>query len=1610
MQARLYEAVQPWAEWATGQGLDARDHGIDLVARLAGGEGYAAIQCKYRDPDHTIGKTDLDSFLAASAKPPFTRRIVIDSTTGDWSEPARATARAQMIPVLRIGLRDLEASPLVWPSLRGTGDDIRVETRGGKKLRPHQAEALTAVRAGLAKADRGKLVMACGTGKTFTALKIAEVIAGRRGRVLFLVPSLALMAQTVREWTADSTLPLTAFAVCSDTQVGKRRTGPEDLAEIDVLDLAFPATTNAEELALRATESPADGLCVVFGTYQSLEVIEASQGRYGLPAFDLVICDEAHRTTGARFEGEEASGFVKVHDAARIRGRKRLYMTATPRIYGDRAKSRAQEVSAELASMDDPGIYGRTLHYLGFAQAVEQGLLSDYRVIVLAVDEGLVSTQVQALLGDAGNELALDDATRIVGCYKALSRDWLAPVAGAGADPMRRAIAFCNRIDASKLIETHFAPVVDSFAGHDEGARFRVAVRHVDGTMGASARGARLDWLDAPPENTCHILSNARCLAEGVDVPALDAILFLHPRNSQIDVVQSVGRVMRKAPGKRLGHVILPIGIPPGVAPEAALRDNRRYRVVWQVLNALRSHDERLDATINQAGLGQDVSDRIGIVGVTAPDPVHVPADAALPETATIGTLPSSGPPPGPGIGSGPAKESDQDRGGAGQQLELAFTTDLARAVRAKLVEKCGSRDYWEDWAANVGEIARTHITRLAGLVQAEGSPGRAAFGKFLGDLHKTVNSAITEGEAIEMLAQHLVTRPVFGTLFGGGRFVAENPVSKALDGVLEAVEARGLEKEREDLEGFYASVQRRAAGITDPQARQALILELYDTFFRRAFPKTTARLGIVYTPVEVVDFILRSAGDILAREFGCRMADRGVHILDPFTGTGTFITRLLQSGLIPKDALARKLREDIHANEIVLLAYYIAAINVEATAQALRGEDAPRTPFAGICLTDTFAAHERGDLVTLMPDNSERITRQKGQDITVIVGNPPYSAGQKSQDDDAGNITYPDLDARIRETYAAGSRATNRNALYDSYIRAIRWASDRIGDRGVIGFVTNAGWLDGTAMDGLRKCLADEFTSLYVVNLRGNARSSGVYRQKEAGNVFGEGSRAPIAISLLVKNPEAAERGAVFCHDIGDCLTREDKLARLVRFGSIAGIGAAGGWTRITPDGHGDWLDQRDAGFGDHLRLGSKKPVQEPVLFDVYSRGVATTRDAWCYNPSKKRLAENIARTIAFYNDEVARRRAAEAAGDKAPAIARDPKRISWSRALEADLRRGKRLDPDDGVAMPSLYRPFTKQWLHYSRRLNEMVYRMPAIFPEPGLENRVIAVTGIGARAGFSCLMADAIPNLHFMDTGQCFPLWRYAALDGDAGVADQRDLLGAAEPGEIVTAPSGRRYRRRSALTAQAMALVRRTYPDAEITEADVFHYLYGVLHSEDYRTRFAANLAKELPRLPLMPTWEGFKTFLEAGRALGDLHTGFETLEPWPVTVAQGNLALAVIDDPVKFFRVEKMRFGGPARSPDRSRVHLNASITLEDIPPDAWDYEVNGRPALTWVMERQQVRTDKASSIVSDPNAWAVETMNNPAWPFELFCRVITLALETRRIVQGLPDPDLPPAP
>ena len=1580
-----YSDVWMYADWARGEGKDyvgdASDEGIDLVAKTRGMGEYHAIQCKFYDPDHTIAKNDIDSFFTASGQQPFVHRLIVASTD-KWGFRAEKALIEQHIPVTRIDLAALESSQIDWSQFASRKAPVLKEPM---TLRPHQKEALKRVCDGLINTDRAKMIMACGTGKTLTSLKIAEQVAGAGKRVLFMVPSLALLSQTLTEWTQQKSIPMHSFAVCSDRHVGKKRKKTEDRVEMFVHELRYPATTTPSNLATEMAKRHDDAhMSVVFSTYHSIEVLHQAQSEYDLAAFDLIICDEAHRTTGATFEDSDESHFVRVHDDKYIRGAKRLYMTATPRIYGDTSKAKAEDGDITLCSMDDEQLYGKELYVLSFSEAVQRDLLVDYKVIVLAMDEAHISRRLQSLLADENNQLRVDDAAKIIGCWKALSKEELRKEVAFDATPMQRAVAFCQVIEhhpgktrthkvSSKHIAAMFQPVVEEYQALEGTASNVVCeAEHVDGSMNASIKDAKLTWLKSdPPENHCRILSNVRCLSEGVDVPALDAVLFLTPRNSQVDVVQSVGRVMRKAPGKKRGYVILPVVVPADIAPNEALNNNKTYKVVWQVLQALRSHDDHFDAFVNKLDLVGSNPSKMEVIAIA--DNISRP-QAGQKRTGSGHTI-------------GKRVVIDQMDKQQAIQFEVG---EIERAIYAKVVQKCGRRLYWDEWATDIADIAQTHITRITTIVS---NTANDTFKAFADELRDDLNDSITDEEVIEMLAQHLITRPVFDALFEDADFAHQNPVSKAMQAVLDVLQEHHLDKEAETLNRFYQSVSMRASGIDTIAGKQRIVVELYDKFFRNAFPRMTERLGIVYTPVEVVDFIIHSVNCLLQQEFGQTLGSKGVHILDPFVGTGTFITRLLQSGLIKPEELLHKYQHEIHANEIVLLAYYISAINIEAVYHSLVGnEDSVYQPFEGICLTDTFQMYESKDMLdALLPVNSERRKRQVELPIQVIMSNPPYSSGQRSANDNAKNVAYPSLDKRLGETYARHSTATLQRNLYDSYIRAIRWGSDRLGEAGVMAYVTNAGWIDNNAMDGLRKCLVEEFSSLYVFHLRGNARTSGEQRQKEKDNVFGQGSRAPIAITVLVKNPNAKTQGKVNFYDIGDYRSREDKLKFIHKFGSISGITKQGGWQTLVPDDNHDWLNQVSPDFDRFLVLGDKKDKSVLRIFENYSLGVSTNRDAWCYNTSKSEMERNIHSMIAFYHAERQRYHEATASAvlDTGTFIDSDPTRISWTRALKQDLMKNKALEFAEGEVLISTYRPFSKQWLYYGRRLNEVTSQMPQIFPNTTAENRVICITGTGARSGFSALMVDTIPNLHTLDSGQCFPLKLY-------------DKMGTGRDDDLFVDQDNTQCRVREGISDRALKHFQATFPGETISKEDLFYYLYGILHSEDYRTQYRNNLMKQLPRLPVVTDVSDFHTFQTTGRTLGELHLGYERIDPWPVTINDGK-GLPERMAPECLYRVEKMKYTrGHGSKKDQSTVIYNPYITITDIPLEAYDYVVNGKPAIQWVMERQCVKTDKDSGLVNDANRYAVETMGNPAYPLELLQRIIRVSMETMKVVKDLP--------
>ncbi|WP_298445980.1 type ISP restriction/modification enzyme [Ferrimicrobium sp.] len=1532
-----------WSEWPDREGSDA---GIDLVARTHADE-YWAIQCKFYSGSHTVAKADIDSFFTASGRSFFTRdgtrtfaNRLIFTTTDHWSTHAERAIGDQTIPVTRIGRANLAEAPIDWS--RFDWEEPSALYRSTKKhLRPHQREAIDRVIEGFRTHDRGQLIMACGTGKTFTSLRLMEETTPPGGTVLFLAPSISLIGQSLREWTAESSTPFVAFAVCSDTKVGKAN------EDIRTVDLAFVTTTNPATLVKDLSRVGPDERKVIFATYQSIQAVIDAQRLGNLADFDLVICDEAHRTTGITLADEDASVFTRVHDASLLRARKRLYMTATPRIYADASKQKAGEKSAALYSMDDEATFGPEFHRLGFGQSVDLDLLSDYKVLIVAEDEALmagIANKYNALTFDETKAIDTDFAAKVFGSWRCLSRDRIVELDEDGtqrvsdsAQPMSRAVSFAKSIAKSKQVAEAFGymqKLYENETGIEDRTLVACDTRHVDGTMNALSRQEDLGWLrQGAASGECRILTNARCLSEGIDVPALDAVVFFDTRDSMVDIVQAVGRVMRKAPGKDYGYIVLPVCLPSSEIKEfdRYIDSDNRFKGIWKVIKALRAHDESL---VDEAEFRR----KVRVVGRNG-------------------------------------------NGEEGNQLDLPLGTrtslfEMSEALYAVLPTKLGDREYWSDWARNVAEIAKSLELRIR---ESLSSPqNQEVFEEFVASLVESINSAITEDEAIEMLVQHTLTRPIFDGFFGGTEFASSNPVSQSLETVIELLEEQSVNSEAEGLKKFYDEVARRISNAKSDSSRQALIKNLYDTFFTAAFPAMADRLGIVYTPIEIVDYILRSVNDVLRIHFGKSLSSPGVRVLDPFTGTGTFIVRILQLGLIEPEHLTAKYRSELFANEIVLLAYYIAAVNIETAYHAITQE---HEPFEGIVLTDTFQMYETTDIHDdwMLTENHDRIQRERAQEIRVIVGNPPYSALQGSANDNNANLGYERLDGKIRDTYAASSTSTNKNSLYDSYIRALRWASDRIDESGVIGFVTNGYFLDSQVGDGIRKTFQDEFSHIYIVNLRGDQRTAGDLSRREGGKVFGSGSRARVAITILVKDPAHTGPVEIHYHDIGDYLSREAKLAKLDEAGSLAGTE----WSSIVPNEYGDWLSDRDPAFETYLRMGNKKERNEPAIFEIYSAGVKTNRDAWAYNFSADAVASNMERMIEAYNGEVEKYQAQVEDLPKSQwpkvedVVDLDPTRVNWDSTLIPEVVKGRVYDFDKVKLRLSLYRPFTKEYCYFDRVFINSVHRLFDLFPTPAHENVVIAVSGIGARIPFSAIATDRLPDIQLLANGQCFPLYYYTPNQDDAA-----GLFG----GEKGAVQGG--YVRREAITDWALKEFRNRYGDETIAKLDIFHYIYGILHVPAYRARFGETLKKMLPRIPFV---EDFSLVRDTGRALMELHVNYEDCEPYPLGI-QAPMEITASD-----YRVEKMRFGKVGKREDRSTIVYNSAITITGIPLETYEYVVNGRNPLEWMLDRYQVKTDKDSGIVNDPNGYS----DDPNYIVNLIAKLVTLSVETKRLVDQL---------
>lgn len=1526
------EFAEIWmlADVPDSYGIPKIDIGVDLVAKKHTGE-LVAIQAKFYN--HSIQKSDIDSFLGELGKDYYDSGIIVASTD-KWGTKAEE-ALVNRSDVIRIGLSDLRNSRIDWEQFTFERPD-EVKTKAKKQPRYYQRDVIKSALAHFKDHDRGQLIMAPGTGKTFTSLKVAEAMAKEASKeqytVLYLVPGIQLLTQTLRGWNNDADMTMSSMAVTSDRNASRRSVKKQDKDEetyiqVKATDIGYPATTSSKKVVenyQELMEHPKKELLVVFGTYQSIDVLRRAQ-QNGFPEFDLIIADEAHRTTGAKALGEEASAFTKVHSDSNVKGIKRLYQTATPKLYGIDAKKKAQANSIVISSMDDESLYGKVFYRLGFGDAISHDILTDYKLMVLAVDETVVQKDMQKSLSDPENGLNIDDVGRIIGVWNGMIKreSFTDKVSG---EPMKRAIAFSRTIKDSQRLSEQFESVVNDYLDSEDG--YSVNVRHVDGGMNALEKNEALDWLasDDIPENSARILSNVRFLTEGIDVPNLDAIIFLSPRKSQVDIVQAVGRIIRKFEGKEYGYIILPIVVPAGETAETILDNNKSYDVVWQVLNALRSVDERFEATINKLELNKKKPKNIQVIGVgTAPDD--------------------------PDFNKNTGTDVEEPMRSYQTELELEWEK-VEGAIYGKIVQKVGDRRYLEDWSKDVADIARRHIQGIE-IILGQNPESKSAFEKFLHSLQHNINDSIDDKQAIEMLAQHLITLPIFDALFGDYGFVKNNPVSSAMEQIIAELSQYGFEKEQKELQPFYDSVRLRAEGIDNAQAKQKIIITLYDKFFATGFKSTTERLGIVFTPVEVVDFIVRSVDVVLRRHFGKTIASENVHILDPFTGTGTFITRtlnylkfLMDKGEISYADLVRKYTQELHANEIVLLSYYIAAINIEAVFDDINGDE-PYQPFEGIVLTDTFESTETEDTLddSFFGTNDQRLKRQQEKPITAIIGNPPYSVGQSNANDDNQNNLYPKLDSSISKTYVEKSNSTLSRGLYDSYIRAFRWASNRLNSRGIIGFVSNGSYLDSNSSDGLRACLYEEFNHLYIINLRGNALGLGEIRKKEGGNIFGSGSRTPVAISILVK--DGSDSHELHYHDIGDYLSQKEKLRIIEDFGDMSAID----WQTIQPDDNNDWLNQRDKNYQNYSPIFDRKNSINSI-FSIGAVGISSNRDVWVYGFSKDKTQVKISRFIENYNTELYNY------FHKSDYILnKHNSYIKWSRGLERSLLNKESIKYQKSKFKKVLYRPFTKKFLYFDRKLVESSGQYYRKF---GDNNIVISTTGRGISRDFSVLISNLPVDYQMLMNSQGF--MRYDNEVDETQLFQTNDNMNQAFADKL------------------------------GLSLDDTFAYVYGLLNSREYQEKYANDLKKDLARIPIVKDKE---QYVAVGKALMDLHLNYEEV---PAYDGVDITPLATPSYKVTKMKFAKKRDENGKSINDRSTIIYNQDITISNIPEKAYSYMVNGRSAIEWIMDQYQVKTDKKSGITDDPNDYS----SDEKYIFNLLLRIINVSLKTVDLVNSLP--------
>ena len=868
-----------------------------------------------------------------------------------------------------------------------------------------------------------------------------------------------------------------------------------------------------------------------------------------------------------------------------------------------------------------------------------------------------------------------------------------------------------------------------------------------------------------------------------------------------------------------------------------------------------------------------------------------------------------------------------------------------------------------EDWHKAVADF-RAHVPDLANnLMQLieQRYDTDAGFKKAFTDFYEVCRTAInpnlSRAAVEEMLIQHIITERIFRTVFERSDFTRRNIIAREIENVSDALMRHAVSRDAflQPLDRFYNAIEQAATLCRDFSQKQHFLNTFYEKFFQGFSEDVADTHGIVYTPQPIVDFMVNSVSHILETEFGRSLSDKGVHIIDPFVGTGNFIVRLMQD--IQGTALEEKYRHELHCNEVMLLPYYIASLNIE---QEFYQRTQTYLPFEGITLADTFELLEDQQMKLFTQENTDRVERQKKADMFVVIGNPPYNMKQANENDNNRNRKYKRMEKRIRETYSQDSVASNKLALSDPYVKAIRWASDRIGEEGIVAFVTNNGFLEADACDGMRKHLAQDFDMVYILDLSGNVRKN----PKLSGtthNVFG--IQVGVSINFFIKKSDVSKTTQIFYARVDEFWRKEQKYQFLDSNQHYQNIE----WQQKKPDNRHTWFTERlHVEFDTLLPMGtkkakSKKGAAENVIFKTYGGGLQTSRDRWLYNFNENILIQNVKRTSDFYNMHVLKfREIPESDRDVDEFIENDDTKIKWSSGLKSKLEQGILVESAESKLRVSHFRPFTKMNLCFDNTLNHRMSIFPITFPTPNTEkeNRVICVNKTKEKP-FTCLMVNC--TTEFVATGgfgsptQCFPFYTYNE-DGT---------------------------NRKENITDWALTDFRKHYSDDTISKWDIFHYTYGILHHPEYREKYQANLKRDLPHIPFAPDFWGFAN---AGAQLADIHVAYESQPKY-----DGLKYIETPDMPINW-RVEKMKL-----SKDKTQLVYNDFLTIDGIPAETFDYRLGTRSALEWIVDQYRVKVDKRSGIVNDPNR-----ADEPRYIVDLIGRVISVSLKTVKIVNDLP--------